>query len=320
MPLVSVFMDVEDPINLLADQAALDLAALFTEVGVRGSFCLTGEKCRTLVARGRQDVLNAYRPHCLGLHTDTHSYHPTTMELLADVSFEEGRRLAIEAESRGFQAFRAAFDRDPVFWGGAGNTWSPEITDALKQLGIPAYCYALTSLPSDAVHRFNGVIALPQTLTISEPDWADSTDKPSQTLEAIRSSKRPWLGIFVGHPTRFRYTQFWDFSFAEGKTPDAPEKAHLVEEAVYQKSLENLRSFLMKLKATTEIVGVDDFLATNPSFRRPNSAELDFFRLRTTENLRGAAKWPIHRPGLDAGLIVSKTLELEDTLDVISIV
>jgi len=311
-------MDVEDPINPLADQAALDLAELFSEAGVKASFCLTGEKCRTLLARGRQDVLDAYRPHCLGLHTDTHSYHPTTMELLADVPFEKGCRLAFETESKGFNAFQSAFGRDPVFWGGAGNTWSPEITSALKQLGIPAYCYALTALPNDAVHRFNGVVALPQALSISEPDWADSTDRPNRVLDAIRESDQPWLGVFVGHPTRLRYTQFWDFPFNHGQTPEIPEQAQPVEEPVYQRSLENLRAFLVKLQATTEIIGVDDFFTADLSFRPPTLSELEFFRLNTSGNLRGAAKWPIHRQDLSPELIVSKTLALEATLGVIS--
>src|SRR5258708_770577 len=147
MTTVSVFMDVEDPINPLADDAALDLALLFTEIGVRGSFCLTGEKCRTILARGRTDVIEAFRPHCLGLHTNTHSYHPTTMELLADAAFDEGCLFALAAESMGYRSFVEAFKRKPAFWGGAGNTWSPEITEALKRLGIPAYSYALTELP-----------------------------------------------------------------------------------------------------------------------------------------------------------------------------
>ena len=90
MPLVSVFMDVEDPINDFADDAALDVASLFTKVGVRGSFCLTGQKCRKLLERQRLDVLEAFSCHCLGLHTDTHSLHPTTMELLERVPYEDG--------------------------------------------------------------------------------------------------------------------------------------------------------------------------------------------------------------------------------------
>ena len=164
---VSVFMDVEDPINPLADPAALDIAQVFTNLSVKGSFCVTGEKCRSLISRDRRDILEAFKPHCLGLHTNTHSQHPTTMELLAEVSYEEGCRLALASEAKGFESFVSAFGREPSFWGGAGNTWSPEICHALGKLGIGAYSYALTQLPNEAVHRFNGVLGLPPSVG----DW-----------------------------------------------------------------------------------------------------------------------------------------------------
>lgn len=314
MTAVSVFIDVEDPLNPLADDAALDILSVFDSVGVRGSFCLTGEKCRTLVSRGRQDVLEAFKPHCLGLHTDTHSYHPTTMELLADCSFEVGCERAFAAESRGLAAFEAAFGRTPAFWGGAGNTWSPEITDALKRLSIPAYCYALTALPDNAVHQFNGVIALPQALSISESDWADdscATTRSDEVLAAISDSKQPWLGIFVGHPTRFRYDRFWDMPFADGASPSIPDLATPVDEETYERSKVNLATFFREL---TNVVGVDTALNFQWCDAKPTSEEVEYFRTATSAAIRSAKHWPIHRANLDTELILQKTLELESTL------
>ncbi|MFI5387137.1 MAG: hypothetical protein ACHQ50_13580 [Fimbriimonadales bacterium] len=326
MRAVSLFMDVEDPINPRADDAALDLAVLFSEAGIRGSFCLTGEKCRTLVARRRTDVIEAFRPHCLGLHTDTHSFHPTTMELLADVSFEEGCEAAFATESRGYEAFIAAFGRPPAFWGGAGNTWAPEITDALKRLGIPAYSYALTQLPDEPVHRFNGVIALPQHLSISEGDWADddraevrSTHVIADVTHRLSPGTRhpaPWLGIFVGHPTKLRYKEFWDSPYAAGRTPPGPEFVEELPEETYERSKSNLRQFMDRLRPIVDIMGVDEALALPWSFRPPSEAEASYFREHTSRNLRSATGWPIHRPGLSAELIVEKTLNLLPTLEI----
>lgn len=319
MPIVSVFMDVEDPLNPLADNAALDVARLFTEAGVRGSFCLTGEKCRTLLARGRKDVLEAYASHSLGLHTDTHSYHPTTMELLADCAYEEGCRLALDAESKGFDAFERAFGKLPSFWGGAGNTWSPEIAFAIRELGIPAYAYALTAVPNHAVHRFNGAIALPQMFSISEVDWAEdqrASIRSAEVLDSLAQSETAWIGVFVGHPTKLRYTQFWDFPFAGGGQPTNPELAEPHPFEVYERSLRNLSGFLGRLQRSFEIVGVDEALALPWQFRSPTIAEREFFVETTGRNLRGAARWPIHRPDLDPESIVGKTLDLIDTLEI----
>ena len=321
MQIASVFMDVEDPVNPFADDAALQLAQLFTGEGVRGSFCLTGEKCRTLKARGRFDVAEAYRPHCLGLHTDTHSYHPTTMELLADLPFDEGCEAAYAAEKREFEAFTDLFGRPPVFWGGA-DTWSPEITDALKRLGIGAYVYAQTSLPDEAVHRFNGVLGLPQALSIGEPDWAVDERAESESYRVLKQLQvigQPWIGVFVGHPTKFRHKDYWDTPYFAGRTPPGPEYVEPLPEATFERSKSNLRSFLRKLQKEAKIVGVDDALAVPWKFASPTETELAYFREHTPPRLRGSAKWGVHYPGLDPELIVAKTMALEGTLEVASV-
>jgi hypothetical protein len=319
MKTVSVFMDVEDPVNRGADDAALDVAQVFSEAGVRGSFCITGEKCRTLLERRRFDVLDAYKPHCLGLHTDTHSQHPTTMELLADVPFEGGCDLAFKAEERGYRVFVEAFGRPPSFWGGAGNTWSPEITDALKRLGIPAYVYALTGRQ---VHQFNGVLAFPQNFSVSEDAWAEDVDVQALIKLVLRGGgglASNWQGLFVGHPTRMRHREFWDKSYAHGATPIRPEPAERMDDKTYRLILQNLGAFLTAAKDKISIVGLDDILARPLPLREPTARELESFRMESSQAIRRCAfGWPIHRPHLDAEGIVAKTLALERTLRVLA--
>jgi len=312
-------MDVEDPINPDADDAALHVAHVFTEAGVRGSFCLTGEKIRTLTARGRQDVLNAYEPHCLGLHTDTHSFHPTTMELLADLEYAEGCKAAFESQQPAEIAFNKAFGRKPAFWGGAGNTWSPEISDTLKRLDIPAYSYALTEFPNHAVHRFNGVLALPQATAISESEWADD-EKASAAMDRVLTfldnAVAPWIGLFIGHPTRLRHVDYWDTPYFAGRTPPSPEYTQPLPVETYRRSLKNLGSFLQRLQQTHRIVGVDEILTRDWQFEPPTPEERAYFEKQTAANLRIAAGWPPHRPGLSADKIVAKTLALADTAEI----
>ena len=319
MKAVSLFMDVEDPINPLADDAARDFGELLSAAGVAGSFCVSGEKCRTLLARGRLDVLHALAPHAHGLHTDTHSFHPSTMELLADCSFTEGCDRAYTTEHRGATAFAAAFGRQPAFWGGGGNTWSPEITDGLKRLGVPAYAYALTSVPNEGVHRFNGVIALPQAISISETDWMDpemaavAMDRAFAQLQTI---EQPWIGVFVGHPTKMRHVNFWDMPYYAGRTPPTPELTEPVPVEAYARAKANLTTFLGRLRDAASILSVPEALALPWRFRAATQAERDYFVKRTSSNLRSAIGWPIHRAGLEAENIVAKTLALIDTLEV----
>ncbi|MBX3118563.1 MAG: hypothetical protein KF784_05830 [Fimbriimonadaceae bacterium] len=323
MTTVSVFMDVEDPINPLANDAAIDFGKLFTEAAILGSFCITGEKCRALIEEGRTDVIEAIKPHTVGLHTNTHSFHPTTMELLSDLSFEEGCQAAYDAEKPGVDAFQKAFGRLPCVWGGAGNTWSPEITDALKRLNIPAYVYALTRVPDHAVHRLNGVIAMTQALSISETDWSDDARANAESDRLLRSLseiKQPWVGIFIGHPTKFRHTDYWDKAFWGGRTPPALPLADPLPRQNYTQSLENVRRFLNTLRSEFKVVGVDEAVAMPWTFRPAVEEELAYFNAHTPEAIRSATRWPVHKPDLDNGLIIHKTLALAHTLEIGSIV
>jgi len=318
MKLVSVFMDVEDPINPLSDDAAAAVFETFRKAGVRGSFCVTGEKCRTIAARGRMDLVDALQPHCLGLHTNTHSQHPTTMELLADVDYVTGCRLALEAESKGFESFKSLFGRTPAFWGGAGNTWSCEIPYALRKLGIPAYSYALTAVGADAVHRYDGCYALPQMLSVSEPEWADDGKAKAATervFEAIEMRLAPWLGIFVGHPTKLRHKDYWDIPYNHGRTPPKTEFVEPLPAETFERSLKNLGGFLQELKSRASIIGVDELLSRTWSFRKPTAEELAYFEKWTPEHIRGASKWPIHRTDLSPENMVAKAMRLKGTLE-----
>ena len=200
-----------------------------------------------------------------------------------------------------------------------GNTWSPEITYALTRLGIPAYSYALSSLPAYAVHRYNGVVALPQAFSISELDWADNeraTSRSESVLQSTQILETPWLGIFVGHPTKLRHHHYWDIPYNAGRNPDEVERAEPLDMATYQRCLANLEDFLGQLKNVATIVGVDDMLKLEWTFRKPNANERQYFREETESAIRGAARWPIHRPDLNPQKIVDKTMALELTLEV----
>jgi hypothetical protein len=316
MKLVSVFMDVEDPVNPLADDAALDFATIFAEAGIRGSFCVTGDKCRTLLHRGRRDVIGALSEHCLGLHTDTHSVHPTTMELLEDLEYLAGCEAAAAVESKGASAFQEAFNRRPAFWGGAGNTWSPEIPEALNKIGIPAYAYALTELPDKQLHSFNGSLALPQNVSVSEDSLTGGPDAIQATLDKIECVAAPWAGVFVGHPTRYRFPDYWDYSYYHGRNPAEPCILEPVDNERYEQSKQRMRELVTWIARRFKVVSVDELVEMPMKFRSPTPEESAYFRVATSTNINGAARWPIHRPGLDPANIVSKTMALTETLKV----
>ena len=99
-----------------------------------------------------------------------------------------------------------------------------------------------------------------------------------QTLQKSQHLGRECVGLFAGHPTRYRYTVFWDaLNYADGKNtdPDDYRFAPRRSDEIYRVGLSNLRRMLL---AVRDIPGVDiaPLRALNGRFRletAPNFAE-----------------------------------------------
>jgi hypothetical protein len=316
-PLLTLFFDTEDPYNEHADDAAKAIAEAFSAEGVRGTFCVTGEKCRKLLGRGRHDVIAALESHALGLHTNTHSIHPTTMELLESRDWEEGCRAALAAERPGLEAFERAFGRKPCCWAGAGYTWGPQITAALPELGIPSYVYSLTQEPGMRVHRFLGQFAFPIHHSVYEPNWF-AADGVRQALEAVENAlAHPWTGVLCGHPTRLRYTDYWDKPFYAGVTPEEYQGPPPRSAEDFDETLERLRWFVQEIGKQSRIVGLDEVLEMPWTFTPATPDEQAEAARLTTERIQRVAQlWPVHKPDLDTSLIERLTIERLDTIEI----
>jgi hypothetical protein len=321
---VSLFFDVEDPFGEFADDAALDVAQVFSRCGVRATFCVTGEKCRKLLLRDRTDVLDALAEHALGLHTNTHSQHPTTMELLEETDWDDGIEAAYASEKPGLDAFLKAFPgRTPSCWAGAGYTWGPQITAILPRLGIPSYVYALTSVGERRVHRFLDSLAFPITSVAKETEYEyeDSTDEAiARVLVNLRKRGGDWPIVFCGHPTKMRYSDYWDRAYYGGVTPRPYMGVEPREREAYERSLQNLERFIRAINDEFPVAGLDEAVALPWQFRELTTPELEVAETETVANIRWRAEdWPVHKPGLKTDRIEAETLARFDTLRVASL-
>lgn len=318
--LISLLFDVEDPFNIDSDDATLSISELVRSCGVRATFCVSGLKCRVLQERGRKDVIDSLKHHALGLHTDTHSLHPTTMEMLEHKSWADGVEAALETEGRGMRSFELVFERKPCCWGGAGNTWGPQITEVCRILGIPAILYSQFDVPRQAVHRFLGVISLPTTAYLGGEDAMEAAETAQagveQAIQKVKSSPSPWAEVFGGHPSRYRYLEFWDRPFFGGKTPNPYIPGPRRSEDRFERCMGNLREAILKLKEEFQIVGIDEVLKLNWQWRDLTPEEKQAVAQGTVDRLKSAAGWPPHHPNLDTGRIVSETLARIDTLQI----
>ena len=301
----TLLMDVEDLIDPDSDDIAKLCADILVEEGVQATLCIVGEKARLLEKRLRRDVITTLLQHDIGFHTDFHSVHPTIAEFLKDKSWEEGIVEAIKHEAPGVEAIERVFGVLPSCWGGPGNTWGPQICEAMRQLGVPSFVYGFTSVPEEQVHRFEGIIAYPEGHYFSDSVFhLDSSverhlERVTSGLQSESNSGIFWSQIFIGHPTRIQHTCFWDEIFANGVNPDVidwkpAEKKRPLE---LEQTLENFRKIVrairnlpnIKLRTIREMNAI---LSPLPSFPL-NSSEQEEVWEPIKSKLEGMVEWPI---------------------------
>jgi hypothetical protein len=309
---ISFLFDVEDLVAPDADTIARLVAQCVSEEGATATFCIVGERARQWQARGRQDVIDALARHDIGFHTTWHSVHPTIMEYLSDKGWDDGVEEVLRREKSGVEALETVFGRLPSCYGGPGNTWGPQVNEAMRRLGVPAVVYSPTCVPGGDVHEFCGVFAYPCGCSIGDGDyhlpdvWAKNLDRVLGVIESMRNAGTRWLEVFMGHPTRILHEEFWDGpNFSQGKLP--PREQWVLprrkSDADVQRALANLRKTVRRI---VEAPGVQV-----RTIRQMNGMLLNASPIKLTEpelqqvapiidaNIGRLATWVIHRPDLD---------------------
>jgi hypothetical protein len=265
MMYVYVCFDIEDLVHPGADDVARDIAGMLADDGIVASMCVVGEKARLWERRDRQDVIAAVGQHDVGLHTDLHSVHPTVSEYLADKGWAEGVAEALQREGPGARDLARIFGTFPSTWGTAGSSWAPQIPSATQRLGISSNIYSFALSGETGASWFAGqlcyhtFVGLPGGEDACCDDAVFETALPRllQQIEARQRRGFSCVGLFAGHPTRFRYTVFWDelnFKRGQNLARDAYRFAPRREDAEYAVGLGNLRRMLL---AVRDLPGVE---------------------------------------------------------------
>ncbi len=269
---VSIWLDTEDFVDPRADDAALRLASILTELDAPGTFKLVGEKLRALERRGRDDVIDALSRHDIGYHSNWHSRHPTVSEYVADAGWDEGVDLILKNEGPGFEDIRRVFGRGPSCYGQGGSTWAPQTYSACLEWGIPVW---LSDGPhvvvNNAPYRFCNLLSISglgdatARVALSEPD---SLRKSKETLDrAVGFAKESGGGVVnvYYHPCEFVSSEFWDdMNFSAGQNPagDSYELPPPRPESEIEAGFERFKNYVkyMKSRADVKIVNAS-FLA-----------------------------------------------------------
>jgi hypothetical protein len=325
---VTLLSDVEDILDPEADGITRTFAEIVEREGARATFCVVGERVRQWVDRGRADVIQALARHDVGYHTLRHSVHPTILEYLAGKGWDDGVAAVRAVEGPGVAAVASVFGANASCYGGPGNSWGPQVNQAMAGLSVPAVVYAFTRVPRGDVHRFCGSICYPNGYCMSDGDyhrdreWEQDVSRLSSFLEAARAEGRQWVEVYLGHPSRILHEEFWDGpNFTAGRMPPADQwvTPRRKADADLAKALDRLGSTVRAIKAAAgiELRTIREMNALFASAREEalTATELRGIDAVIDDNLANRmGRWVILPPDLDLSRIRALTRERLSTL------
>jgi len=242
---VAFQFDTEDFITPEADDVLLDLIKILDQFGVKGSFCIVGEKLRALKRRGRSDVLEALKRHDVAYQSDFHSVHPVISEYLRDKGWDDGVEEVKRRESPGIKCIEEMFGAKPSAFIQPGGSWAPQTPYASTLMGVPTY---VDGIFQDTPVWFCGALCFRAAMSFPENSTFAGLDALKSRFEEIYRSKIDGgLITIVMHPCKFVTEEFWDaVNFSHGRNPpmDRLVPAPLRDREGVEESLQVFQKFL----------------------------------------------------------------------------
>lgn len=228
---VLLWFDTEDYIEPAADDAALRIATDLTDMGVRATFKIVGEKARTLESRGRTDVIRALARHSIGYHSNYHSIQPTPAVYLRTMGFLDGAAEFERREKAGVADLRRIFGVNPICYGQPGSSWGPQSNRALRRMGIPVYLDAGVQVGLENQPAWYGgllyIFNLGQYQIRPDLDREEANVDVSRAFDLAAKELANGEGGVIStyfHPTEFVTTEFWDAAnFSKGAIREREE-------------------------------------------------------------------------------------------------
>lgn len=255
-----ISLDSEDYETPASDDAELWWARTLTRYGIRGSFCVVGELVRALRARGRGDVLQAYGPHEISYHSNLHSAHPTHAESLEGLDWDAGVTRIMQEEHGGIRTVIEATGRRPAAYCKPGNSWGPQVADAMPRLGIPVFCDAPLEWSPGRPMWYAGSLFLRYHLSLDRffGDAEGRLERMQQAVLRLLAAHGDGYVVIYTHPCRL-YTAAFPDNFTGGKNPPRAEwraapLRPIAEREALQHDLEALLRWLAR-ELRPEMVG-----------------------------------------------------------------
>ncbi len=272
--------DTEDYTNPGSDDAILRLAELLRAENIRASFNIVAALAEALVARGRQDILDALRYHEINYHTYRHSWHPVPAEYSDGPDWETPYRRLVAEEAPGIEMVKRIFQRERLYAAvPPGNCVTAQGLYAYAELGLPV---CVSSFPmwdtgGRSIYYCNGIY-------IENNEFWDSL-LLREGLEGALSRIDKWRAwdrlVICMHPNILFYKTFWDKLNMDGTNQVAWGQWRLAE----RRSPEVIEQFFVDFREAVRA------LKRDPHFK--------FITFQDVVDSRPPRR-PISRSGLDA--------------------
>lgn len=208
------------------------LADTLTECGLTGTFLLIAEKARWIKEHGRQDVIDALRPHDVGTHTLTGA-HPTSPEICAELDWSEGLARLREREDRAAGILRDVFGRDPAAISAHNLWWAPQLGRVSADMGLPLVYGFSAAPPKYSLSQYCGGLTLPfggahpAHLTMfdgfddrycDDDAFKERLARLEAHVETCVDQQHPFFILLMCHPLKVRCIDWIDeYQYPDGK-------------------------------------------------------------------------------------------------------
>ena len=272
---VAFQFDTEDFVTPEADDVLLDLTNILDQFGVKGSFCIVGEKVRALQKRGRFDVLEALKEHDVAYQSNFHSVHPVISEYLKDKEWDEGVEEIKKREGPGIAHIERIFGEKPSAFIQPGGSWAPQTPYASMEMGVPTY---VDGIFQDSPVWFCGCLCFKAAMSFPENSTSADLNALKSKFDDIYNSKiNGGLITIVMHPCMFVTEKFWDaVNFSYGRNPPTEKlvSAPLRDEEKIKESLQVFQMFVSFI-LEHQNVKVVTFREVAQLFREPEERKVN---------------------------------------------
>ena len=138
---VMFFFDTEDFTSERSAEAIKREAEICTSEGVTGHFAVVGLLAQQFRAWGRQDIIDALKPHIIGTHTYGHTMHPDICEVSDCEDFKEAFDNVAEYEDKALKMIKDVLAPEKIMFAcPPGNSKSYASMYYYADRDIPFYC------------------------------------------------------------------------------------------------------------------------------------------------------------------------------------